>query len=217
MRQFRRQVGREMRGMSCRRGLVAAGIMAAMMLLLAACVTVPEIRYFRVEYPLPQPGVNSPLPVTLGIARVAAPEPYHEERIIYRASPYQVEFYSRDRWESPPVEMVEDRVIEHFAASGRFQRVIVWRRGEPTDYRVETRLRRFEEVDESDGWYGLVELEYEVLDRGGRSLLRDVVTTRVQSGTRNIEGIVEALSKALQRSLEEVVSKTAATLQRAQP
>ena len=42
MRQFRRQVGREMRGVSCRRGRVAAGTMAGMMLLLAACASVPE-------------------------------------------------------------------------------------------------------------------------------------------------------------------------------
>jgi ABC-type uncharacterized transport system auxiliary subunit len=193
------------------------GRIAAGLLLLAACAAVPETRYFRVEYPLPAPSVNSPLPLTLGIARLTASEPYHQEQIIYRASPYQVQYYARDRWESPPVDMVNDRLLEQFAASGRFQRVVPWRRGEAPTYRLEPRLQRFEEVDEGDAWFGLVELEYEVLDRDGQSLLRAVASQRVRAEARNPEGTVEALSRGLRAALDEIVAKTAAALRDARP
>jgi len=192
--------------------MIAAGV-----LFLAACAAAPEIRYFRVEYPLPGPSANSPLPLTLGIARLTAPEPYHQERIIYRTSPYQVQYYAHDRWESPPVDMVNDRLLEQFAASGWFRRVVPWRRGEALDYRLEARLRRFEELDEADGWYGLVELEYEIVDRDGRSLLREVASQRVRAESRNPEGTAEALSRGLRAALDEVVTKTAATLRDARP
>jgi len=192
--------------------MIAAGV-----LFLAACAAAPEIRYFRVEYPLPGPSANSPLPLTLGIARLTAPEPYHQERIIYRTSPYQVQYYAYDRWESPPVDMVNDRLLEQFAASGWFRRVVPWRRGEALDYRLEARLRRFEELDEADGWYGLVELEYEIVDRDGRSLLREVASQRVRAEPRNPEGTAEALSRGLRAALDEVVTKTAATLRDARP
>ena len=182
-----------------------------------ACGAGPEIRYFRVAYPLPAAAVNSPLPLTLGIAHLTAPEPYHEERIIYQTSPYQVQFYPHDRWDSPPVDMVNDRLFELFAASGEFQRVVRWRWGEAPVYRLEPRLRRFEEVDEQDGWYGLVELEYELLDPDGRSLLRQVASQRIRAGARNPEGTVEALSRALRAVLDEVLMKTVASLRDARP
>ncbi len=186
--------------------------MAAGFLLLAGCAAAPEIRYFRVEYPLPGPSTNSPLPLTLGIARLSAPEPYRQERIIYRNSPYLVQYYAYSRWESPPADMVNERLLEQFAASGRFRRVVPWRRGEAPGYRLEARLRRFEELDEPDGWYGLVELEYEVLDGGGRSLLREVATQRIRAEAKSVDGIVEALSRGLKAGLDEMVAKTGAAL-----
>jgi ABC-type uncharacterized transport system auxiliary subunit len=194
-----------------RRTLLLAGI-AAGLLLLAACAASPEIRYFRVEYPLPGPSANSPLPLTLGIARLAAPEPYRQERISYRTSPYQVQSYTYARWEAPPVDMVHERLLEQCAASGRFRRVVPWRRGDVLDYHLEARLRRFEELDEADGWYGLVELEYELVDREGKSLLREVMSRRVRVEARTMDGVVEALSRGLRTGLDEVVAKTAAAL-----
>jgi len=201
----------------CDRDSLILGGMAAVLLLLAACAAPPETRYFRVEYPLPAASADIPLPLTLGIARVSASEPYHQERIIYRDSPYQVQYYARDRWESPPVEMVNDRLLEQFTASGRFQRVVPWRRGEAAGYLLETRLRRFEELDEGDTWYGLVELEYELLDRNGRSLLRQVASQRIRVESRNPEGTVVALSRGLRAALDEVLAKSVGALRDARP
>ncbi len=186
---------------------------AAAILLMAACSTTPELRYFRVEYPVSAVGGGTPLPLTLAIATLRAPEPYHEERIIYRTTAYQVQSYAYDRWESSPVAMVTDRLLEQFARSGRFRRVVPWRRGEPPAYLLEPRLRQFEEVDETDAWYGVVELSYELLDPGGRMLLRDTATRRIRVESRNPEGTVQALSRGLQAVLEEVVAKTATALQ----
>jgi len=191
--------------------------MAVGWLTLAACAaTTAEVRYFRVAVPPPAPSATTPLPVTLGIARLATPEPYREERIIYRASPYRVQYYAGDRWESPPADMVYQVLLEQFLGSGLFRRVIPWRRGE-ADYRLETRLRRFEELDEGETWFGLVELEYEVTGNDGRSLLREVSSHRVRAEARTVEGVVEALSRGLQASLDEAVSRTAAALRKVQP
>jgi ABC-type uncharacterized transport system auxiliary subunit len=191
--------------------------MAVGLLLLAACAsTTPEIRYFRVAVPAPTPAVTTPLPVTLGVARLETPEPYREERIIYRSSPYRVQYYAGDRWESPPADMVYQVLLDQFAGSGLFRRVIPWRRGD-ADYRLEARLRRFEELDEGGDWYGLVELEYEVAAGDGRSLLREISSQRVRAEARTIEAVVVALSRGLQTSLGEAVAGTAAALRKVQP
>ena len=194
------------------RGSLLRGGIAAGLWLLTACATAPETQYFRVEFPLPAPSVNSPLPVTLGIVRLTAPEPYHQERIIYRVSPYAAQYYANARWESPPVDMVNESLFELFAASRHFQRVVFWRRGDAPAYLLEARLRRFEELDEGNTWYGLVELEYALLDRDGRDLVREVASQRTRVETRNPEGTVEALSRGLRLALEEVLSTTLAAL-----
>jgi uncharacterized lipoprotein YmbA len=184
------------------------------MLLLAACATAPEERYFRVDPALPAPTAEAPLPVTLGVARVAAPEPYRQERILYRTSPYEVQLYGADRWESSPVDMVGHALLERLRRSGLFRRVVPWRRGE-ADVRLEVRLRRFEEVDEADGWYGVVELEYEVVDGDGKSLLRGGSDQRVRAEAHTVDGVVRALSRGLAVSLDEVTVQTAAAIKAA--
>lgn len=190
--------------------------LAGGMLLLASCATAPEVRYFRVDPALPAPAVETPLPVTLGVARVAAPEPYRQERIIYRTSPYEVQFYGADRWESSPADMVGNVLLDRLRRSGLFRRVVPWRYGEADD-RLEVRLRRFEEVDEVDGWYGVVELEYEVVDGDGKGLLHGVSDQRVRAESRSVDGVVRALSQGLAVSLDEVTAKTAEAIRKTQP
>jgi len=184
------------------------------MLLLAACATAPEDRYFRVDPALPAPTAEAPLSVTLGVARVVAPEPYRQERIIYRTSPHEVQLYGSDRWESSPADMVGQALLDRLRRSGLFRRVVAWRRGE-ADHRLEVRLRRFEEVDEADAWYGVVELEYEVVDRDEKSLLQGVSGQRVRAESRNVPGVVRALSLGLSASLDEVTAQTAAAIKAA--
>ena len=196
-----------------RLGWALAGL-AGGMLLLAACATAPEDRYFRVDPALPAPTAEAPLPVTLGVARVAAPEPYRQERILYRTSPYEVQLYGADRWESSPVDMVGHALLERLRRSGLFRRVVPWRRGE-ADVRLEVRLRRFEEVDEADGWYGVVELEYEVVDGDGKSLLRGGSDQRVRAEAHTVDGVVRALSRGLAVSLDEVTVQTVAAIKAA--
>jgi ABC-type uncharacterized transport system auxiliary subunit len=188
--------------------------LAGGLLFLAACATAPEERYFRVDPALPAPTAEAPLPVTLGVARVAAPEPYRQERILYRTSPYEVQLYGADRWESSPVDMVGHALLERLRRSGLFRRVVPWRRGE-ADVRLEVRLRRFEEVDEADGWYGVVELEYEVVDGDGKSLLRGGSDQRVRAEAHTVNGVVRALSRGLAVSLDEVTVQTAAAIKAA--
>jgi hypothetical protein len=110
--------------------------------------------------------------------------------------------------------MVGQALLDRLRRSGLFRRVVVWRRGE-ADVRLEVRLRRFEEVDEADGWYGVVELDYEVEDGDGKSLLHGVSDQRVRAESRSVEGVVRALSRGLAVSLDEVTVQTAAAIKAA--
>ena len=201
-------------GARLRRPAGLLGGLAGGLLLLAACATAPEVRYFRVDPARPAPAAEAPLPVTLGVARVAAPEPYRQERIIYRTSPYEVQMYGADRWESSPVDMVGHALLERLRRSGLFRRVVPWRAGD-ADVRLDVRLRRFEEVDEADAWYGVVELEYEVVAGDGTSLLRGGSDQRVRAEARTVDGVVRALSHGLAVSLDEVTAQTAGAIRTA--
>ncbi len=183
----------------------------ALVLLLTGCAAAPELRYYRVEVPPLTRAAEPPLPVTLGLARASAPEPYQQERILYRASAYRIQSYDYDRWESPPAEMLDALLLDRFTESGRFQRVVPWIR-ESVDYRLQVRLRRFEEVDEGDRWYGITQLTYELLDAGGRSLLHETSSQRIPVQRKSVEGVVEALSRGVQAALDEAIARTAAAV-----
>jgi ABC-type uncharacterized transport system auxiliary subunit len=181
----------------------------ASLLALAACATAPEIRYYRIVVPPPASAAAAASP-RLGVGQVQAAEPYRQERILYRSSPYRIQHYPADRWETAPADMVQEALIRYLQASGRFARVAAGKAGS-ADPRLDVRLVAFEEVDEGEHWFGEVQLDYEVV-RGGGSLLSGTSRQRVAAEGRTVEAVVVALSRALTNALGEVADRTATAL-----
>lgn len=195
-----------------RSGVAGASLMvfALCWLAVGGCASAPELRYYRVA-PTAPPTSSAPIPVRLGIGRLAAAEPTRQERILYRDSPYRIQYYAADRWEVPPAVMVQAALLEHVRTSGRFQRVVVWG-SEAADARLDVHLQRFEEVDDGDAWFGEVALAYEVVAPDGRSLGQGTSRQRVRAESHSVDSVVAALSQALSACLEEVNERTVAAL-----
>ena len=185
-------------------------VLALCWLGVGGCASAPEVRYYRVAL-TPPPTASAPLPVRLGIGRLASAEPTRQERILYRDSPYRIQYYASDRWEDPPAVIVQAALVEHLRASGRFQRVVPWGR-EATDARLGVRLQTFEEVDEGDAWFGEVVLAYEIVAPDGRSLGQGTSRQRIRAEGHSVDSVVAALSRALSACLEDVTERTAAAL-----
>lgn len=170
-----------------------------MLLALAACAgKVPETRYYQ----LASPPTTAPAPggATLAVEPLAADGAYDDERIVYRLTPYRLDYYNYHRWSSPPGTMIGNYLEDAFAKSGRFHAVL----HEVTDAAAVTlggRVLALEEVDRSKTqWVGRVALELTLTD----TLTNKVLWSEQFEETEPLheqtpEGLAQALSVAMQR------------------
>jgi ABC-type uncharacterized transport system auxiliary subunit len=188
------------------------------LLALAACAgKVPETRYYQLA-PSPQAAAQRG-DAAIAIEPLTADGAYDDERIVYRVTPYRLDYYNYHRWSAPPGTMLSNYLQDAFSRSGRFRAVV----HEPTDSVPVTlggRVIAIEEVDQSKTrWLGRVAVELTLTD----TLTNKVLWSQRFDETEPLleqtpEGLARALSSAMARITRRAlpaVADIAVTAQRA--
>jgi ABC-type uncharacterized transport system auxiliary subunit len=170
-----------------------------LLLALAACAgKVPETRYYQLA--APQQAAAQRGDASIAIEPLTADGAYDDERIVYRVTPYRLDYYNYHRWSAPPGTMLSNYLQDAFSRSGRFRAVV----HEPTESVPVTlggRVIAIEEVDQSKtSWVGRIAVEL---------TLTDTITNKVLWSQRfdeteplpeqTPEGLARALSRAMAR------------------
>ncbi len=177
----------------------------------------PQTNYYRLVAPEwdaapeedhPELAAREGAPV-LVIEELEADAAYDDPRMVYRESPYRVDYYHYHRWTTYPGQLVSDFLVTAYRRTGLFERVA-------TDYDDQAdailvgRVVSLAEVDVTpEQWIGELELELE---------LRDAVTDAPlwNRRVREVEPLAsrtpEALAQAISRALARVVERTAAEI-----
>ena len=182
---------------------------ALVCLALAACAgKLPETRYYQLAAPhsASSRAVDDPPDsVALVVESLDTDNAYDDDRIVYRLTPYRLDYYNYHRWSSPPGVLVGNYLEVAAQASGRFGAVT----RDPNPQAPVTlggRVVAIEEVDTSKThWVGHVVIELRLTD----TTTGDVVWTQQFEenepvATQTPEGLAKALSNALDR-----IAKTA--------
>ena len=210
-------------GFLTRQGSRLAGGLLAAALAAAGCGvgadTIPETRYFVIDYTLPPAPVNPghTLPVSVGVDPFRSDAVYRTEKIVFRKVPYRVDFYPYERWGARPDEFVTDRLIDHLLASSRFREVVRATGGIQADYLVRGRVKRFEEVDSPDGrkYSALAEIEITVADRRtGAVLLQKRISRTTPAKVKAPQKFVDAMAENLKGLLTEATDHIAEAVAR---
>lgn len=192
-----------------------------LLLALAACAgKVPETRYYQLAAPQQaglQPGESAE--PSVAIEPLTADGAYDDERIVYRVTPYRLDYYNYHRWSAPPGTMLSNYLQDAFSRSGRFRAVV----HEPTESVPVTlggRVIAIEEVDQSKtSWVGRIAVELTLTD----TLTNKVLWSQRFDETEPLseqtpEGLARALSAAMARITRRAlpaVADIAVTAQRA--
>ncbi len=168
------------------------------------CGGVPPTYYYRIHYDMPKHNSPDPVPVTIGIQPFDADVLYKGDRIVYRNSEYQVQFYHYHRWVAPPNKIVQESVLEQFQSSGVFQEVVNYPPSVTVDYILKGNIKAFEEWDEENSWYGLVSIAFE-LQHGESGGI--VWQNTLWEKTKVTENKPVSVVKAISESLKIVVKK----------
>ena len=91
--------------------------------LLGACAgKLPETRFYQLA---PIEKASEPTgQATLVLEALATDPAYDDDRIVYRTTPYRLDYYQYHRWSATPGMMVGNYLEQAFESSGKFRSVV---------------------------------------------------------------------------------------------
>lgn len=166
-------------------------------LVLAACASrPPQTSYYVLD--LPEATGNGAGRAILAVEPFTAHATYDEERIAYRTSPNQLDYYHYHRWASPPGQLVSEFLRLAYDGTPWFRAVLTDATPE-TSVILRGRVIQFEEIDVSPSkWMGGVRVELLLEDaRSGEIVWRRIAEREVPLPERSPRGLARALSDAV--------------------
>jgi len=174
---------------------------------LAACSVTkprPEVRHYTLTLTVPE--VPSTRTVSLVVRSISARDPYDQERIAYRSSPYAFDFYNYHRWASPPGEQVTTWTRRYLRGSGLFAQVFP-SSDAAADFVLDGVVQQFEEVDKTNTWEAATSIDFWLVRAGDRTpVWFQSYSATQQAAKRNPEAIAEAMSRSLENILARLVT-----------
>jgi ABC-type uncharacterized transport system auxiliary subunit len=179
-------------------------------LLLSGCSLTkpgPEVHHYTLALTPPEVAAGS-AKASLQVRPFSAPDPYLQDRLVYRLSPYQLDFYHSHRWASSPTEQVTDWTRRYLRGSGLFTSVSPTTEG-AADFVLSGRVRQFDEVDHEQTWEAVLQVDFWLVRGTERSpIWFSSYTASQQASKRNPVALAEAMS----RNLENILGRLAADL-----
>ncbi len=176
---------------------------------LSGCGSVPPTYYYKIDYETASSQNSSVLPVTIGVSQFGADVMYENDKIVYRDSPYEVQFYNYRRWIAQPRKIVTEKIHQQYREAGLFQRVVRIPSTFKIDYILKGRITAFEEWDEGTAWYGVVAIEFQLYDPSTNEIVwENLVSERTAAAKKEPAEVVKAISE----SLNAVITKSIAQI-----
>ncbi len=167
----------------------------------------PAVRHYALLLTVPETPPSA-RQWSLVVRPFVARDPYDQLRMVYRSSPYQVDFYNYHRWATSPAQQITDWTRRYLRSAGQFAKVF------PTpdaraDFALGAVIRQFEEIDHADTWEAVLSIDF-WLARGDQRtpVWFQSYTATQQAAKRNPEAVAEALS----RNLESILGRLTADL-----
>jgi ABC-type uncharacterized transport system auxiliary subunit len=170
----------------------------AVLVACAACGgKLPETRYYQLAAPTAGLRGGDGILVLDTLATDAA---YDDERIVYRTTPFRLDYYQYHHWSSAPGVMVGNYLEQALENSGKF-RAVVREMSPDAAVVLAGRVVAIEEVDRSTTeWLGRVVLELVLTDaRTSEILWTDRLEETEPLRQQTPEGLAAALSAAMSR------------------
>jgi ABC-type uncharacterized transport system auxiliary subunit len=173
--------------------------LAALLVVVAACSgRLPETRYYQLATTAARTPPRSD--AVLVVEPLDTDPAYDDERIVYRTTPYRLDYYQYHRWSAAPGVLIGNFLEQAFERSGRFRSVV--RNATPAAHALlGGRVVAIEEVDASKHrWLGRIVLELTLTDpHTGEVVWSEQYEETEPMPTQHPEGLARAVSAALER------------------
>lgn len=135
------------------------GLCALLLLLTLGCFFTPlPVKQFFVLNYLPSTQVDrlnpAPYPCTIRLRDFSIEEAYNRPQIVYRQSPFQLQYYVYRVWAVKPARMISDLVYKHLATRNLVSSMIRrFDEGPKPDYELSGVIEALEEYDSDELWF----------------------------------------------------------------
>lgn len=142
--------------------LLALGLLV----LLIGCGTPPKKEFYLISYD-PAKLVNrkteKPYPFTLRVKKFDIEKVYGKSNIVYRESPFKLEYYGFRHWAVRPADMLTDLILAH-ATDIKIVDAVVRRLDEASspDYELTGLIDAIEEFDSEEKWFAHLSIRYQL-------------------------------------------------------
>lgn len=142
------------------------------------------------------------------VENVEVEDVYNDYRIVYRTSPYQLNYYSYNFWIKRPGKIIRDAIYSYLLKANIFKDVIYhFAEGDP-DYLLKANVDILEEYDLKQVWYARLKMEIEIKDfNSGNTIIFYRFDKRKRLSERRVERVPVAISKLLKEELEALCAQ----------
>jgi ABC-type uncharacterized transport system auxiliary subunit len=181
--------------------------LAIALLLVSACAgsKTPETRFYQLAPPVGQDGAGD---LTLVLEPLTTDQAYDDERIVYRTTPYRLDYYQYHRWSAAPGTMVGNYLEHALERSGKF-RAVTRESSADAPVILGGRVVAIEEVDKSKTqWVGRIVVELTLTEaRSNKTLWTEQFEELEPLQAQTPEGLAKALSVAMGRIAAKAAPK----------
>lgn len=155
-------------------------------LILISCGTPPKKEFFLISYDPPKlinKKRETPYPFTLRVKKFDIEKVYGKSNIVYRQSPFKLEYYGFRHWAVRPADMLTDLITAHLAHI-KLVDVLVRRLDEASqpDYELTALIDAIEEFDSEERWFAHLSIRYQLK----RLSDEKIIYTRVFDNRREV-------------------------------
>ncbi len=188
-------------------------------LMLTACASKPEVKYYTVSSSLLE-AKEAKGSAVLAVEQFVGDAAYEDTRMVYRESQFELDYYYYHRWTSPPAVMISDYLRVAYARSGLFRTVESGFTPEAAAF-LNGRIVAVEEVDvDEDNWKARVVIDMRLRNsKTGRVVWAETLTEEEPMDEQTPEGLARAVSRAMARIVERsgpIIAREAEAVDRRQ-
>ncbi len=174
----------------------------------SGCISSPGKRYYQLFL---NTASNPPKIAKMLLVEPVDLEPiYDDYRLVYRVSPFELNYYSYEFWIKKPSPLLRDAIVDYYSKSLVFDKVTTtYAEGDP-HLLLKTEITAMEENDHGAAWFAHLKGVFKVRDfKSGKTILRYSFDQLRQLPKRRVGTFPPALSYLLEKELETLATKLA--------
>ena len=135
---------------------------------------------------------------------------YNDYRVVYRVSPYQLNYYYYNYWIKKPEILVREAIVEYLSGINAFKQVTTGFSGGDPDLQLTAKVYILEESDQGNSWFAHLKMDIVVRDfKSGQQVVFHSFDRQKQIMQKKVERLPVLISKILKEEIDKMIGKLA--------